>query len=219
MIKGMNRIYKLSTGRRIPEEKAHLARTGDIVEFAGMGKLFSPLRGRHALIRDKLWSITRPKHVAGASHNFGRSITLHVRLGDFQKVSDEQIRKGRTNSRISLSWYIAIVEKIREELKEDIPVYLFSDGQDEELRDIYKLGGVTRMNFGSAIADIWGLSRSTVLVASGSTFSMWGSYLGQMPTLWYPGQFKGADLHGNELCGEIDSVADLPDMVWQRLLR
>jgi hypothetical protein len=33
-----------------------------------------------------------------------------------------------------------------------------------------------------------GLSRSRLLIASGSTFSMWGSYLGQVPAIWHPGK-------------------------------
>lgn len=219
MIGGLKRIYKLSFGKRISETQAHLARTDEIVEFRGMGELFAPLSGRHGLIRERLMNITRPEHLAGANYNFGRSITLHVRLGDFQAVSESQIRSGRTNSRIPASWYTGIIEKIRKELNETIPVYLFSDGTDAELEEIYKIGGVKRLNFGSAIADIWALSSSNVFVASGSTFSMWGSYLGQMPALWYPGQYKGAKTHGSQSCYEVENINDLPDLFWDRLVR
>ena len=42
---------------------------------------------------------------------------------------------------------------------------------------------------GSAIGDILLLSKASLLFASAhSTFSMWGSYLGGMPTLYYPGK-------------------------------
>ena len=47
---------------------------------------------------------------------------------------------------------------------------------------------VTRVDYGSGLGDMFGLSRSRLLIASGSTFSMWGSYLGQVPTLWHPGK-------------------------------
>ena len=44
------------------------------------------------------------------------------------------------------------------------------------------------MDYGSGLGDMLGLSRSNLLIASGSTFSMWGSYLGQVPTIWHPGK-------------------------------
>jgi hypothetical protein len=72
------------------------------------------------------------------------------------------------------------------------------------------------MSFGSAIADLWALSNANVLVASGSTFSMWASYLGRMPVIWHPGQLscplyggavfeqeiaQGSELQGVQLAG------------------
>ena len=31
-------------------------------------------------------------------------------------------------------------------------------------------------------------AHNSLLIASGSTFSMWGSYLGQVSTIWHPGK-------------------------------
>ena len=47
---------------------------------------------------------------------------------------------------------------------------------------------VRRVDYGSSLGDMLGLSRSRLLIASGSTFSMWGSYLGQVPAIWHPGK-------------------------------
>jgi hypothetical protein len=47
---------------------------------------------------------------------------------------------------------------------------------------------VQRVDYGSGLGDMLGLSRSRLLIASGSTFSMWGRYLGQVPTIWHPGK-------------------------------
>jgi hypothetical protein len=45
-----------------------------------------------------------------------------------------------------------------------------------------------RKFYGSSIADLLALSHAGVLVTSSSTFSMWASYLGRMPAIWYPTQ-------------------------------
>ncbi len=44
-----------------------------------------------------------------------------------------------------------------------------------------------RRDTGSAIGDMLLLSRAEVFLASGSSFSAWASFLGQMPTLTHPG--------------------------------
>lgn len=71
------------------------------------------------------------------------------------------------------------------------PVYLFFDGADNELTELLRMPDTHRVNFGFVIADILALSRTTVLVASSSSFSMWwASYLGRMPGLWHHGQLR-----------------------------
>jgi hypothetical protein len=80
-------------------------------------------------------------------------------------------------------------------------VWLFSDGNDAELADILKMPAVQRLHFGSALADMLAMSRSNVLVVS-STFSMWSSFLGAVPSIYYPGQrhqtllpdYRGAEI-------------------------
>lgn len=42
---------------------------------------------------------------------------------------------------------------------------------------------VQRVFFGSAIADIFGISSAKALIGSHSTFTDWGGYLGQIPAL------------------------------------
>jgi len=49
-----------------------------------------------------------------------------------------------------------------------------------------RMEGITGGMAGMGLGDMLGLSRSRLLIASGSTFSMWGSYLGQVPAIWHP---------------------------------
>ena len=60
------------------------------------------------------------------------------------------------------------------------------------------------------------LSRCKVLVSSPSTFSMWASFLGQMPTIWFPGQMRQKLIINEKLFeGEIDYNDSLPASIIQ----
>jgi hypothetical protein len=94
---------------------------------------------------------------------------------------------------------------------------VFSDGTDEELAALLALPAVQRRDYGSGLGDMLGLSRSKLLIASGSTFSMWGSYLGQVPTIWHPRKLLQHVLlehpdreiewaHGNALPGWVKDI-------------
>lgn len=62
---------------------------------------------------------------------------------------------------------------------------LFSDGTDEELRDLTSLPDVERVFFGNAIADIYAISKCCYMIGSDSTFSGWGAFLGQVPCVFF----------------------------------
>jgi len=58
-----------------------------------------------------------------------------------------------------------------------LPVRVFCDGTDDELRPLLGLDAVERVERAATITDKLALSQSSALIASGSTFSMWGCYL------------------------------------------
>jgi len=188
-LQGAGRLARLCLSRRVPEANAQWAAEGEIVEVTGMAGMFEPLRGRQLLVRDALMQMTREEHKSGTYFDFSDSVSIHVRLGDFKAaVSDAEVRAGQLNVRTPLAWYSHILQGIRSATGRELKVYVFSDGTDDELRPLLKLANCQRLTFGSAVADLLALSRSRLLVASGSTFSMWASYLGRMPVVWHPGQ-------------------------------
>lgn len=190
-LNGMARVRRLALARRLQETDAALAVDGDVVEVSGMNAMFEPLKGHHAAIRTALIQITKSEHSQGLSHDFANSISMHVRMGDFTvPTSTEDIHRGTANMRVPLSWYIDIAKGIRARYGQHLRIHVFSDGTDEELRPLWALENCQRLGFGSAIADLLALSNSNMLIASGSTFSMWASYLGRMPVVWHPGQKK-----------------------------
>jgi hypothetical protein len=185
-VTGLKKLWLLSTLPRI--KQTALTNGADtppltngralLVEFDNAGALFSKILEDHALVRSELIRITRDKHKRGLAHDFRRSISVHVRLGDF--------RVGSLSTPIE--WYAAAIDAVRNALGTDLPAYVFSDGSDSELQPILEIPGTTRLGFGSSIADIWALSAANILIAAGgSTFSKWASYLGRMPVVYPPG--------------------------------
>ena len=49
---------------------------------------------------------------------------------------------------------------------------------------------VERKTFGNSIGDIIGLSKAPLMIASGSSFSLWARYIGECNSISYPNQIK-----------------------------
>jgi hypothetical protein len=180
-----------------------------------MGGMFNDFVGGHALIRDRLLSITLERHLRGLQSHESREVAFHIRLGDFGAVNAQKLRVGGTNTRIPMAWYVDVLRGLRLKLGEQLRPLIYSDGSDAELAPLLH-AGCRRVTFGSAIGDLWALSNARVLVGSASTFSMWASFLGRMPVLWYPGQKKFAlyGEGGHEY--EVDSAADVQSLPLSR---
>lgn len=192
---GVRKIQLMTTAKRLPEGALLSEGAGEstkrssLYSFAGMRGLFSPFVCDRDEVRRELLRIVRKEHLAGISHDFRQSITVHVRLGDFRPFDESRMREGAFNIRLPQAWIIETIRAIREHLGEEWPVWLFSDGNDRDLKDILNVRNVYRLNFGSALADMLAMSRSNVLLVS-STFSMWSAFLGGVPSVYYPGQMR-----------------------------
>jgi hypothetical protein len=99
---------------------------------------------------------------------------MHIRRSDF-KFYKERITRDE--------WFIKIIKFLNKNINKKI--YIFSDAQDLELKNILKYPNVQRLDYGSSILDLLAMSKSKLFVGSkSSTFSHWVSYLGLMPTIW-----------------------------------
>lgn len=174
----------------IPEGELKSKLTGGVVCFKGMDGLFDDLMPYREYVREQLWDITSSQYKKSYNEEFGEAICIHVRLGDFKAASQDACG-GETNTRITMSWYVEILKRLRKlEGCEDKVAYVFSDGEDEELSALLSLSNVKRVRLENALTELWALSSGRFLIASGSTFSMWACFLGNMDTYWYPGQLK-----------------------------
>jgi hypothetical protein len=100
-----------------------------------------------------------------------------------------------------LQWYIEALQQLRLSLGFSLNAIIFSDGADEDLTPILKLENVIRSSFPTSISDLLAIAKSTVLITSRSSFSLFGAYLGQVPSIWYKGK--------NEICSSGYMPGDL----------
>jgi len=183
--------------------------------FSRMDDLFELFKNEQAFVKQELLKIINPYHLQKANEFDASSIGVHIRMGDFRNPDNEDVlRKGAWNYRLPIQWYKNIISKIRE--VSDMPIYIFSDAENTELEEILDIDNCKRAYFGSAISDMIALSRCKVLVSSASTFSMWASFLGQMPTICFPGQMRQKLIINEKLFeGEIDYNDPLPTSIIQ----
>lgn len=189
-IGGWRKPYRLARHRWIRESEAAEsgAPEGSVVEFRGMKDFFAPFLDSQPLVLRELLAMTRQIHLAGYRQEDPAPIAIHVRRGDFiQRGSYEEIVNSH-NSILPLEWYMGALEAVRETLGRPVSAFVFSDGTDEDLAALLSMPAVARVEYGSGLADMLALGRARLLIASGSTFSMWGTYLGQAPTVWHPGK-------------------------------
>jgi hypothetical protein len=189
-ISGIGKARHLIFRRHISEAEARSGppQAGCVVQFRGMADKFRPFLRDLDRVRTELLAMTRERHLAGFRAPHPAPIALHVRRGDFRQRASYEETVGTVNSLLPLGWYMSALEAVRRKCGKPLRAWVFSDGTEEELAPLLAMEQVERAEFGSSIADILALSRSRLLIASGSTFSQWGTYLGQVPTIAHPGK-------------------------------
>ncbi len=197
---GLKRLLLLLTADRVDERAASRGlktrKRNRIVVFRGAGELFKSLAGRHQQVREELMRIVKMHLIPAPSRKC--RVGIHVRRGDFHRPSDlRSLGEGVTNTRIPIGWYVHALTELRTLLGYEAEAKVFSDAKDDdELQPLCQLPSVYRETGNSAITDLLSLASASIMIASGSTFSMWASYLGQVPCIWYARQRKQCVLDG-----------------------
>jgi hypothetical protein len=225
---GWRRTYIRMQAKKLPEPanlSANYCCGGglNLVVFAGVGMQFRPLRSWHELVRRELLAITRQNWRERADSIAVPFIGIHIRRGDFQRLAAGTDFSQTDNAATPLEWFTESLKCIRVKASLTLPAIVTSDGTDNELRPLLAMPNVRRVTTGSAIGDLLVLSRSSVLLASGSSFSAWASYLGQMPTLTHPGQslarLFGLERAAQQFIAEFDPFGLVPPALFVALDR
>jgi len=177
------------------------------VLFSGERDHFRSLSGWHVTLLKELRVMTREHWVRRAEAAGWAPIGIHVRRGDFVEATTEADFILRGGLRTPMAWFITSLRLIRQICGYPVPAFVVSDATESALNDLLAEGAVQRVDTGSAIGDLLVLSKARLLIASGgSSFSAWATFLGQMPTVAYPGQslawFKIASTRGQYI-GEL----------------
>ena len=165
----------------------------------GRDDSFTKLNPHQARLRADLLRIVAPNHRRRVAELSVPAIGLNIRLGkDFSPPPNPSDRYDWVGwlQQTPLLWFIETLELIRECCGWTVPAIVVSDGSPSQLRPLLRLPSVTHLSPSNAIVDLMVLSRTKLLLGSGSsTFSAWAGFLGQQPAFTAPGHpFVSLDL-------------------------
>jgi len=208
---GLKKLHLLKTAHRINEDawteqsKPFAESHSTVVTFEGMGDFFAGCKNYYCDIKAEILRVTHSQFIPKVPQT--AVIGVHIRMGDFATPSEDKTRSGTSNTRIGIQWYIEAVQALRGIMGENVPAWIVSDGTMEELKPILELPHTHLRRTSVSITDMLTLSNTSAMVASGSTFSMWGSFLGQIPTIWHPGQLKQSVVCSKD--------SEMPEIEWE----
>jgi hypothetical protein len=195
-ITGSRRAWSLLTYERVSAEEVDLAKVSggrirSLVVFRNRMNLneevhFREIHGYGAKLCKDLLAMTKRQY-RPAPYDVPH-VALHVRMGDFALPSSlEELRKGCKNSRVPVSWYVGMLEGLRDRLGR-LPARVISDGTDESLAPLLSMPEVERTPRQPSVTDLLAIAQAKLVISSGSGFSMWGAFLGDAPRICFPGQ-------------------------------
>lgn len=229
-VTGPRRWWALSRADRIDEADAdrfmqspRTART-TLVEFRGYEWWFTGLGPHQNLIPHRDLVCRRLREILSgrvkrrlrvSEQSF--DIAVHVRRGDRPPMDFMEPYPGAIDGipqhakTMPDRWLANCITGVRAALGCAATVTVFSDARDDQLSPLLSLQNVRRAPPNPSIVDIFLLSRARVLITSGtSSFSAWASYLGGMPTIWYPGLRLDLFAGRPELSIETDLAGNIP---------
>lgn len=190
-------------------EEVRNAPDGSLLIYKDFTMNFNGLLDFRDEIREDLIKNLNSKNRKPLSEDNSNVINVHVRLGDFNAANKGQLDSGANNTSLPIEWYVAVIEQINAATDQKLVFNIFSDGTDEQLKPITDIGNTRRVFYGTSIADIIALSMSKVMIASGSSFSLWARYLGNSSSISYKNQIKDRVLT-DENGFEIECEGEIP---------
>lgn len=162
-IRGVKKFYIIAT---------RLLRR-DVVTYSDLGAYFGEFNKDYTLVKEYLDRIIRPETIENIDiETLSNEIAIHVRFGDYPDVL-----------RTDINWYEGVVKNLLE-INPNLKFALFSDGTDEELKPLTDILSVRKAFYGNAFADMYAISKCKLLIASDSTFSAWGAFMGRVPIVF-----------------------------------
>jgi hypothetical protein len=170
-VSGLKKISLLIFTKKYRKQKTG---SNGIVIVEGLENYFKDLLPDYELVYQYFTSIINYNKINTDNIEHDKPIIgIHVRLGDYVQ-----------SLRTPITWYEGIINQINDKYNGQCFFHLFSDGTDEELKNLLSIVNVCRVFYGNALADILALSKCNLIIGSDSTFSGWGAFLGQVPVIF-----------------------------------
>ena len=152
---------------------------------------FAGLNGHAPLLRRDLGAITRPRQLQRAQSVPWAPIGINIRCGrDFRPPPAAGAGAEWIGwlQQTPLAWFMETLQAVRDLAGEPVPALVVSDGSEQQLRPLLDLPAVRLVRPTTAIIDLMVLSRTRLLLGSGSSsFSAWAAFLGQQTAITAPG--------------------------------
>lgn len=148
---------------------------------------FEGLKSHRALVIELFWSFLSEKYEAELAKCKAPVIGVHIRMGDFRKLQENEVFREVGGVRTPEQYFIDIIHSIRSIHGSELAVSIFTDGYAHEISGILKMNNVSFVEGNSDIVDLLLLSKSSIIVSSaGSTFSYWAGFLSNAPVIMHP---------------------------------
>ena len=163
-----------------------------VIVFEGLRNYFSDIINERTVLLQELRKIVNDHTIERADALEVPFIAVNIRRGDLTNAGWSAERLMTEPRFTPTGWFVEAINAVRQDCRwANLPIKVVSDGTEAELEDVIRLPGCELTSTKSAVGDILMMSRACMIVASGySTFSMWASYFGQVPTLYYPGKMQ-----------------------------
>jgi hypothetical protein len=154
---------------------------------------FGGLKEHRQLVIPLLKQLISPEVLHQADRQQSPEIGVHIRMGDFRKLSVGEDFSKLGTVRTPLDYFIEVIGKLKAVFGTKTSVSVFSDGHKKELDKVLQLPGTRLVEGNSDLADMLLLSRSKIIVTSaGSTFGYWSGFLSDAPVIMHPDHIHGS---------------------------
>ncbi len=114
-------------------------------------------------------------------------IACHIRCGDFRILQENEVFKNVGAGRTPLEYFVNTIKILRSIAGTNLPVTVFSDGNEDELSSVLALEKVSFFSPQEDVVDLVVMSKAEYIITSaGSTFSEWAAFLSSAVIILHP---------------------------------
>lgn len=149
-----------------------------VITYTGLRHYFYDLQNHGDLIRDWVFKNAVQKDSKSSKYD----IAVHIRWGDFQPY---KAGSSAGSMQQPLEWYRAAIAHATELRGLETPkIVIFTDIQSNSFDSFKDLGTIELDKSSNALTALMRMSCADLIIASRSTFSMWGGFLGDCDIVW-----------------------------------